>query len=148
MCPSSAIQPGRFTSDWLDFKLQAIDPNKKSVVVFSCSWNGADFEQFSKVKIKDTNLIFIQTMCTGRIESSFILKALEKDTAGVLVVGCAADECHYEFGAKRFAETYAKVQQIAYMLGYKKDRLEYATVSGKNTERFVEIVNDYARNIK
>jgi len=148
LCPSSAIQPGRFTSDWLDFKLQTIDPNKKSVVIFSCSWNGADFEQFSKVKIKDTNLIFIQTMCTGRIESSFILKALEKDTAGVLVVGCAADECHYEFGAKRFAETYAKVQQIAYMLGYEKDRLEYATVSGKNTERFVKIVNDYARNIK
>ncbi len=148
LCPSSVIQPGRFTSDWLDFKLQAIDLNKKSIVVFSCSWNGADFEQFSKIKVRDTNLIFIQTMCTGRIESSFILKALEKDTAGVLVVGCAADECHYEFGAKRFAETYAKVQQIAYMLGYDKNRLEYATVSGKNTEKFIEIVNDYARKIK
>lgn len=148
LCPSSAIQPGRYTSDWLEFKLQGIKPDTRNVVVFSCSWNGADYEKFAKTKIKNTNLIFIQTMCTGRIESSYILKALEQGASGVLVVGCAADECHYEFGAKRFADTYAKVQQIAYMLGFKKDRLEYATISGKNTEKFVEIVKDYARKIK
>jgi len=147
-CPSSAIQPGRYTSDWLDFKLQGIDPNKKNIVVYSCNWNGADFEKFNKIKIKNTNLIFVQTMCTGRIESTFILRALEQGADGVLVVGCAADECHYEFGAKRFAETYAKVQQIAHMLGYEKDRLEYDTISDKDTEKFVDIVKNYTRKIK
>ena len=60
----------------------------------------------------------------------------------------AADECHYEFGAKRFAETYAKVQQLAHMLGYNKNRLEYETISEKNTEKFVEIVKNYTRKFK
>lgn len=147
-CPSSAIQPGRYTSDWLDFKLKDFDPDKKNIVIYSCNWNGDDFEKFSKSKSKTTNLIFIQTMCTGRIESTFILKALEKGIDGVLVVGCSPDECHYEFGAKRFSETYAKVQQIAHMLGYNKHRLEYGTIPGKNTEKFVEIVKNYSRKIK
>lgn len=147
-CPSSAIQPGKYTSNWLDFKFKDIDPNKKNIIVFSCNWNGADFAKINKSKFANTNLIFIQTMCTGRIESTFILKALEQGADGVLVVGCAADECHYEFGAKRFSETYAKVQQLAHMLGYNKERLEYETISEKNTEKFVEIVKNYTRNFK
>ena len=87
-------------------------------------------------------------MCTGRIESTFLLRAIEEGADGVLVVGCSANECHYEFGAKRFAETYAKVQQLAHMLGYEKHRIEYETVSDKNTDKFVEVVNNYARKFK
>jgi formate dehydrogenase (NADP+) beta subunit len=147
-CPSSAIQPGRYTSEWLSFKLNKIDIKKRNIVVYSCNWNGADFEKINTSKLKNTNFIFIQTMCTGRIESTFLLRALEGGADGVLVVGCAADECHYEFGAKRFAETYAKVQQLVHMLGYDKDRIEYETVSDKNTDKFVEVVNNYARKFK
>ncbi|MCK4903209.1 MAG: FAD-dependent oxidoreductase [Candidatus Marinimicrobia bacterium] len=147
-CPSSAIQPGRYTSDWLSFKFKNIDPKKRNIVVFSCNWNGADFEKVNTSKYKNTNFIFIQTMCTGRIESTFILRAIEEGTDGVLVVGCSADECHYEFGAKRFAETYAKVEQLAHILGYEKYRIKYETISGKNTDKFVEVVNNYARKFK
>ncbi|MBU0529747.1 hydrogenase iron-sulfur subunit, partial [bacterium] len=147
-CPSSAIQPGRYTSDWLSFKFNNIDPKKRNIVIYSCNWNGADFEKVNNSKNANTNYIFIQTMCTGRIESTFILRALKEGADGVLVVGCSADECHYEFGAKRFAETYAKVQQLAHMLGYDKNRIEYETISDKNTDKFVEVVNNYARKFK
>jgi len=147
-CPSSAIQPGRYTSDWLSFKFKNIDPKKRNIVVYSCNWNGADFERVNNSKNTNTNFIFIQTMCTGRIESTFILRAIEEGADGVLVVGCSADECHYEFGAKRFAETFAKVQQLTHMLGYDKNRIDYETISGKNTDKFVEIVNNYARKFK
>jgi formate dehydrogenase beta subunit len=147
-CPSSAIQPGRYTSDWLSYKLKNIDAKKQNIVVFSCNWNGADFNKVSTSKNANVNLIFIQTMCTGRIESTFLLRALEEGADGVFVVGCSPDECHYEFGAKRFAETYAKVQQLAHMLGYDKNRIEYETISDKNTDKFVEVVNNYARTFK
>ena len=147
-CPSSAIKPGRYTSDWLSFKFKNIDPKKRNIVVYSCNWNGADFEKVNTSKYKNTNYIFIQTMCTGRIESTFILRAIEEGADGVLVVGCSADECHYEFGAKRFAETFAKVQQLTHMLGYDKNRIEYKTISDKNTDKFVEVVNNYARKFK
>ncbi len=144
-CPSSAIQPGRYTSDWLSFKLNNIVPEKRNIVVYSCNWNGADFEKINNSKNAKTNFIFIQTMCTGRIESTFLLRAIEEGADGVIVVGCSDNECHYEFGAKRFAETYAKVQQLTHMLGYDKNRIEYETISGKNTAKFVEVVNNYAR---
>ncbi len=147
-CPSSAIQPCRYTSEWLSYKFKNIDSKKRNIIVYSCNWNGTDFENINTSKYKNTNFIFIQTMCTGRIESTFLLRALEEGADGVLVVGCSADECHYEFGAKRFAETYAKVQQLAHMLGYDKNRIEYDTVSDKNTDKFVEVVNNYARKFK
>ena len=125
-----------------------MNSKKRNLIIFSCNWNGADFEKVNTSKYKNTNFIFIKTMCTGRIESTFILRALEEGADGVLVVGCSTDECHYEFGAKRFAETYAKVQQLAHMLGYDDGKIEYKQISGKDTERFVDVVNEFVKGRK
>ena len=58
-------------------------------VVFCCNWcsyAGADLAGTSRLKIKP-NFRVIRTMCSGRLEPSFIFYAFAKGADGVLVAG-------------------------------------------------------------
>ncbi|MBC8214031.1 MAG: FAD-dependent oxidoreductase [Candidatus Marinimicrobia bacterium] len=142
-CPSSAIQPGHFTSNWLEFKLQNIKPKTKNVVVFSCNWNGSTFD----LNTGKTNVIYINAMCTGRIETSFILKALELGADGVLITGCSTEECHYEFGATKFIETYDKTKKLADMLGIADKKIGYEQIPSADTYKFIESVKGFIKQL-
>jgi len=144
-CPSSAIAPGQFTQDWLTHKLEKVQPDKENIVVFSCNWNGSvvNPSEHTELKPGNANLIFINAMCTGRIEMSFIFNALEKGADRVLIAGCKIEDCHFEFGAKQFAETYKKVDSLAHMLGIESGTIKYEQIPEGDTARFIEVVNDF-----
>jgi F420-non-reducing hydrogenase iron-sulfur subunit len=59
------------------------------IVGFLCNWcsyAGADLAGTSRIKYPP-NVRVIRTMCSGRVEPSFILKAFEQGADGVLVCG-------------------------------------------------------------
>ncbi len=146
-CPSSAILPGQFTQDWLTHKLEKLQPEKENIVIFSCNWNGSvvNPSEHPEIKPRNSNLIFINTMCAGRIEMSFIFNALEKGADRVLVVGCKVDDCHFEFGAKKFAETYKKTEQLAHMLGIEPEKICYKQIPEGDTVQFINVVNTFVK---
>jgi F420-non-reducing hydrogenase iron-sulfur subunit len=41
------------------------------------------------------NVRLIRLMCSGRLDPSFVLKALANGADGVLITGCHPGECHY-----------------------------------------------------
>lgn len=144
-CSSSAILPGYFTSDWLSYKLRNIDPDRRNIVVFTCNWNGSvvnDSKQLG-IKANSTNILFIKTMCTGRIEMSHIFRALDEGAEGVLIAGCHPDECHYEFGAKKFTETFDKVKNLAHLLGIDSNRIGYEQIPEGDPAKFIKVVNEF-----
>jgi F420-non-reducing hydrogenase iron-sulfur subunit len=51
-----------------------------------CSYAGADLAGTSRKKYAP-NIRVIRVMCSGRVEPTFILKALQKGADGVLVCG-------------------------------------------------------------
>jgi F420-non-reducing hydrogenase iron-sulfur subunit len=51
-----------------------------------CSYAGADLAGTSRKKYAP-NVRVIRVMCSGRVEPTFILKALQKGADGVLVCG-------------------------------------------------------------
>ena len=59
------------------------------IVGFLCNWcsyAGADLAGTSRKKYAP-NMRVIRVMCSGRVEPTFILKALQKGADGVLVCG-------------------------------------------------------------
>jgi F420-non-reducing hydrogenase iron-sulfur subunit len=59
------------------------------IVGFLCNWcsyAGADLAGTSRKKYAP-NIRVIRVMCSGRVEPTFILKALQKGADGVLVCG-------------------------------------------------------------
>ena len=45
-----------------------------------------------------------------------------------MLVGCTAEECHYEFGSRRAAELFVEVSRLAKLLGFGEEQLEFHQV--------------------
>ena len=87
-------------------------------------------------------------MCSGRLESSFVLQALEAGADGVLVTGCSEDSCHYEFGAKVAVTSFEKTKQLVRMIGFDTRRIQHQKITGNDTEQFTKKVNEFVSTIK
>lgn len=67
------------------------------IIGFTCNWcsyRAADLAGTSRVKYP-SNVRLIRLMCSGRLDPSFVLKALAGGADGVLITGCHPGECHY-----------------------------------------------------
>ncbi|MFQ5769149.1 MAG: NAD(P)-binding protein [bacterium] len=150
ICPSSAIVPRYFTQDWLTDKLQTMDLTKKNVVVYTCNWYGTHLDRsvFANISVKDVNMLFIRTLCSGRLEPSFILRAFEFGAEGVLVVGCPMNECHYGFGNKHADEHFGKMQNLLSILGYSSEKFQWAWPEENQASAFVDAVDLFIRSIR
>ena len=60
------------------------------IVGFLCNWcsyTGADLAGTSRIKYAP-NIRSIRVMCSGRIDPTFVIKALAEGADGVLIAGC------------------------------------------------------------
>jgi F420-non-reducing hydrogenase iron-sulfur subunit len=67
------------------------------IIGFTCNWcsyRAADLAGTARVKYPP-NVRLIRLMCSGRLDPSFVLKALANGADGVLITGCHPGECHY-----------------------------------------------------
>ena len=67
------------------------------IVGFTCNWcsyRAADTAGTARVKYAP-NVRLIRLMCSGRLDPTFVMKALAGGADGVLVTGCHPGDCHY-----------------------------------------------------
>ena len=67
------------------------------IIGFTCNWcsyRAADLAGTARVKYPP-NIRLIRMMCSGRLDPTFVLKALADGADGVLITGCHPGECHY-----------------------------------------------------
>ncbi|OFV66468.1 MAG: methyl-viologen-reducing hydrogenase delta subunit [Candidatus Syntrophoarchaeum butanivorans] len=71
-----------------------------SIVAFCCNWcsyAAADLAGVSRMKYPP-NVRIIHVPCSGKVDQTYILKALEMGADGVMVTGCMEGQCHYLTG--------------------------------------------------
>jgi F420-non-reducing hydrogenase iron-sulfur subunit len=121
-----------------------------TVVGFLCNWcsyAGADLAGVSRFQYPP-NLRIIRVPCSGRINSLFILKALQGGADGVLVSGCHPGDCHYQTGnyyARRRLELFSGLLTYA---GIQKERVKLAWVSASEGAQFAALVTEVVEDIK
>jgi F420-non-reducing hydrogenase iron-sulfur subunit len=67
------------------------------IIGFTCNWcsyRAADMAGTSRLKYPP-NVRLIRLMCSGRLDPTFVMKALASGADGVLITGCHPGECHY-----------------------------------------------------
>ena len=67
------------------------------IIGFTCNWcsyRAADMAGTARLKYPP-NIRLIRLMCSGRLDPTFVLKALSGGADGVLITGCHPGECHY-----------------------------------------------------
>jgi len=121
-----------------------------TVVGFLCNWcsyAGADLAGVSRFQYPP-NLRIIRVPCSGRINSLFILKALQGGADGVLVSGCHPGDCHYQTGnyyARRRLELFSNLLTYA---DIQKERVKLAWVSASEGAQFAALVTEVVEDIK
>ena len=120
------------------------------VIVFTCNWNAYSGLEAAGVRhLAYSPMIYpLKVMCLGQIGSGILLKAFEKGAAGVLLLGCPPDECHFEFGNRRAEEAFAEAKSLATLLGYRDEQLKLDWVSAGEGEVFVEKVQRFVSGLK
>ncbi len=67
------------------------------IIGFTCNWcsyRAADLAGTARIKYPP-NVRLLRLMCSGRLDPTFVLKALAGGADGVLITGCHPGECHY-----------------------------------------------------
>ena len=118
-------------------------------VVFTCNWNAYNGLESAGAKHLGYSPAIrpIKVTCLGQISPGIILKAFEKGADGVLLLGCPAGECHYEFGNRRAEEVFAEAKRLAAWLGYRDEQLKLAWVAAGEGEAFAEHVHSFVAGL-
>jgi len=148
-CPNGAMLPGFIDDTWLDSKLGQMETGKTNLVVFSCRWNGSSLhgDELARIRTDGVNLHLIQTICGGRIDPGFVLKALAAGASGVLLTACNDDSCHYGSGAQRIRSAFDEISNLVHILGTDPNRIGFAAIPDGDSIRFIQTISDFAQSL-
>ena len=124
---------------------------KPNILVFCCNWcsyAGADLAGVSRFQYPP-NIRIIRVMCSGRVDPSFVLKALKNGVDGVLVSGCHIGDCHYITGNEYTQERFERLHRILIkQLGVDPKRVRLEWVSASEGKRFAEVITEFTNQLK
>ncbi len=123
--------------------------SSKKIVAFLCNWcayEAADGAGRAGLAVHG-NLRAIRVPCSGRVSPRFVLQAFQSGADAVLVIGCRPGQCHYRQGIERALRQSRFVLPILEQFGIPRERFRVAWASADEHVRFVEIVNDMAKDL-
>jgi F420-non-reducing hydrogenase iron-sulfur subunit len=94
------------------------------------------------------NVLPIRVMCSGRVDPTFVLKALKEGADGVLIAGCHPGDCHYTSGNYRALGRYTLLKRMIEQLGIEKERVRLEWVSASEGDRWAQVVKDMTETIR
>jgi F420-non-reducing hydrogenase iron-sulfur subunit len=124
--------------------------NDPKIVAFLCHWcsyTGADLAGTARIKYTPAVRI-VRVMCSGRIEPSFVLKALKEGADGVLICGCHPGDCHYQEGNYKALRRYHMLQEMLAQFGLEGDRVRLEWVSASEGDRFAKLADSFTEQIR
>lgn len=112
-----------------------------------CSYTGADLAGTSRMQYPP-NLAAVRVMCSGRVDPTFVVKALQEGADGVLIAGCHPGDCHYSEGNYKALRRYPMLLNLLEQFGIERDRVRLEWISASEGERFAEVVSEFTEQLK
>ncbi|MBD3229053.1 MAG: hydrogenase iron-sulfur subunit [Candidatus Lokiarchaeota archaeon] len=112
-----------------------------------CSYAGADAAGTSRMQ-RPANLRIIRVMCSGRVDSTFVLQALAKGADGVLICGCHPGDCHYVEGNLKTERKIPIVKKLISQFGINPKRVRLEWISASEAIELTELVKEYVEEIR
>jgi coenzyme F420-reducing hydrogenase delta subunit len=125
------------------------DYNPK-IVAFCCDQSGypaADMAGALKQKLPK-NVEIVRIPCAGRIETIYLLKALEKGADGVLVFACHEENCQFLRGNLRARGRLSYAHRMLEKIGLEKERLEICYLATNSGAKLAETLCRKAEQLR
>ena len=113
------------------------------IVAFVCNWCsyvGADIAGSQRLQYS-SNVKLIRVMCSGRVDTQFIMEALRDGADGIMVLGCHPGDCHYIEGNYRTMKRHGMLKLLLKQLNIEEDRVILDWVSASEGEKFAKVVD-------
>jgi F420-non-reducing hydrogenase iron-sulfur subunit len=87
-------------------------------------------------------------MCSGAVDSIYVLKALIDGADGVLIGGCHPGDCHYQTGNFKARRRVAILKGILNHMGFTQERIWLKWISASEGKLFADTVTKMVEELK
>ncbi len=148
-CPFDAILMNHFTDEQILAQVETAlaDEPQSKILAFACNWcsyAGADNAGVSRLQYPP-NVRLVRTMCSGRVDESFIWNGFARGAPVILVSGCHIGDCHYIDANHWTVKRVEKIRKKMEKLGIRPERLRLEWVSAAEGARFARLMEELER---
>lgn len=121
-----------------------------TIIGFTCNWcsyRAADLAGTARMKYAP-NVRLVRLMCSGRLDPTFILRALSGGADGVMITGCHPGECHYIEQNYKALRRYLLLQRVLKGLGIEPGRVKLVWASAAEGAKFASETTAFVEEIR
>ena len=127
-----------------------IEPFEPVIVGFTCNWcsyRAADTAGTARVKYLP-NVRLIRLMCSGRLDPTFVLKALAGGADGVMITGCHPGDCHYIDQNYKALRRFLLLRRTLKGLGVEAGRIKLIWASAAEGARLANEITQFVEEVR
>ena len=120
------------------------------VLGFTCNWcsyRAADMAGTGRMKYPP-NIRLVRLMCSGRLDPTFILKALAEGADGVLITGCHPGECHYIEQNYKALRRVSLLKRVLQPMGIEPGRIKLVWASAAEGVKLAQEITNMVEEIR
>ncbi len=120
------------------------------IVGFLCNWcsyRAADLAGSARIK-HAPNVRIIRVMCSGRVDPTFVLKALALGADGVMVAGCHPGECHYIEQNYKAMRRFHMIKHTLRAMGVEENRVRLVWASAAEGQQLAEAIDKLVDDVR
>ena len=126
------------------------EPFEPTIIGFTCNWcsyRAADLAGTARMKYAP-NVRLIRMMCSGRLDPTFVLRALSGGADGVMITGCHPGECHYMEQNYKALRRFLLLRRVLQGLGIEPERVKLVWASAAEGARFANETTLFVEEIR
>ncbi len=112
-----------------------------------CSYRAADLAGTARIT-HAPNVRIVRVMCSGRVDPTFVTKALSLGADGVLIAGCHPGECHYLEQNYKAMRRFHMLRHTLKAMGVEEDRVQLVWASAAEGQQLADAIDKMVAEIK
>jgi F420-non-reducing hydrogenase iron-sulfur subunit len=120
------------------------------IIAFCCDQSGypaADMAGTLKLKLPK-NVEIVRVPCAGRIDTIYLIKALEKGADGVLIFACHEENCQFLQGNIRIRGRLSYAHRMLEKIGLEKERIEICPLATNSGVKLAEALHRKSEQLR
>jgi F420-non-reducing hydrogenase iron-sulfur subunit len=123
-----------------------MQPYEPKIVTFSCSfgWGYLVGREVLALRLKN----WIPVICSGKVDTTHILKAFRQGADGVLILGCPDGDCHFQDGNYQTRKKVHLLHKVLAGFGVEPERLRIELGVDPEGQTIAKLAESLARDIR
>jgi F420-non-reducing hydrogenase iron-sulfur subunit len=120
------------------------------IVAFLCNWctyTGADLAGVARLQ-SSPSVRVIRTMCSGRVDPTFVFQAFKLGADGVMIGGCHIGDCHYSEGNFKTLRRVELMKMMLEKYGIDPKRLRLEWISASEGDKYASVTLEFEEQIR